>query len=348
MKIGLVIYGSLDTVSGGYLYDRKLASSLREHGDEVRLFSLPWRNYAAHLTDNLRFRLPPNLDLLIQDELNHPSLLVANARPHPYPVISLVHHLRSYEEHPAWLNTFYRFIERHYLRSVDGFIFNSKTTRDVVHAVAGGDKPNIIAYPPTDRFGTALPETLVARRAEQSTPLRLLFLGNVIPRKGLQPLLTAISRSSSVFRLDVVGSLTANPVYAREMQNLARDLPSEVGFHGVLDNDLLLEKLKQAHVLVVPSSYEGYGIVYLEGMAFGLPAIGTTGGAASEIITDGETGYLVPPGDAVILADRLATLAADRGLLRRMSLNALKRYHQQPTWEQTAKNIREFLLRMVS
>ena len=132
------------------------------------------------------------------------------------------------------------------------------------------------------------------------------------------------------------------------MQNLARDLPCEVGFHGVLDNEPLLEKLKQAHVLVVPSSYEGYGIVYLEGMACGLPAIGTTGGAASEIITDGETGYLVPPGDAVTLAARLATLAADRDLLTRMSLNALKRYHQQPTWEQTAKNIREFLLRMVS
>ena len=44
--------------------------------------------------------------------------------------------------------------------------------------------------------------------------------------------------------------------------------------------------------MVVPSSYEGYGIVYREGMAFGLPAIGTTSGGASEIITDGENGYL--------------------------------------------------------
>ena len=348
MKIGLVIYGSLETVSGGYLYDRKLVSALREQGDEVRVISLPWRNYAVHLTDNLRFQFPTDLDLLIQDELNHPSLLVANARPHPYTVISLVHHLRSSEEHPDWLNVFYRLIERHYLRSVDGFIFNSKTTRDVVHAVAEADKPNIIAYPPTDRFGSALPDALVARRAEKSPPLRLLFLGNVIPRKGLQPLLTAISHLSSATRLDVVGSLTANPVYVQRMQNLAIGLRCEVGFHGVLDNAPLIEKFKQADILVVPSSYEGYGIVYLEGMAFGLPAIGTTGGAASEIITDGETGYLVPPGDALTLAARLAKLEADPDLLRRMSLNALKRYRRQPTWEQTAKNIREFLLSMVS
>ncbi len=79
MKLGLVIYGSLDTLSGGYLYDRKLVEYLRAQGDTVEIISLPWRNYAAHLTDNLHFRLPPDLDLLIQDELNHPSLISANS-----------------------------------------------------------------------------------------------------------------------------------------------------------------------------------------------------------------------------------------------------------------------------
>ncbi|MFL7868236.1 MAG: glycosyltransferase family 1 protein, partial [Anaerolineales bacterium] len=85
MKFGLVIYGSLDTLSGGYLYDRKLVEYLRKQGDSVEIISLPWRNYAAHLTDNFHFRLPPDLDLLIQDELNHPSLLSANSRPRSYP-----------------------------------------------------------------------------------------------------------------------------------------------------------------------------------------------------------------------------------------------------------------------
>ena len=58
MRIGLVIYGSLDTLSGGYLYDRKLVEYLRAQGDTVEVISLPWRNYAAHLTDNFHFRLP--------------------------------------------------------------------------------------------------------------------------------------------------------------------------------------------------------------------------------------------------------------------------------------------------
>ena len=83
MKLGFLIYGSLDTLSGGYLYDRKLVDFLRDRGDSVEIISLPWRNYAAHLSDNLYFRLPLKLDLLIQDELNHPSLLCANSKSHP-------------------------------------------------------------------------------------------------------------------------------------------------------------------------------------------------------------------------------------------------------------------------
>ena len=89
-------------------------------------------------------------------------------------------------------------------------------------------------------------------------------------------------------------------------------------------------------MLVVPSSYEGFGIVYLEGMAFGLPAIGTTAGAASEIITDGENGFLIPPDDSETLSERLSMLANDRELLARMSVKALERYRQQPTWDETA------------
>jgi len=345
MKLGLLIYGSLDMLSGGYLYDRKLVEYLRSQGDTVEIISLPWRNYAAHLTDNFHFHLPPDLDLLIQDELNHPSLLSANRRPHPYPIVSLVHHLRCSEKRPAWQNWFYRLVEKRYLDSVDGFVFNSLTTRDVVNGLMDDRKPHVVAYPPTDRFGEGITEVEIEARAKEPGPLRMLFLGNVTHRKGLHTLLKAISYQPSAFSLDVVGGLTAEPKYAEEMQqkSKASNLKSQIFFHGPLDHEPLIDKLKSAHVLVVPSSYEGFGIVYLEGMAFGLPAIGTTAGAASEIIRDGETGYLVPPNEPDALAACLSTLANDRALLTRLSLSALKRYRQQPAFQETAGKIRDFL-----
>ena len=377
MKLGLVIYGSLDTLSGGYFYDRKLVEYLRAQGDTVEFISLPWRNYAAHLMDNLRFRLPVTtnrrpersgaqskgeaakqspregmFDILIQDELNHPSLIAANAGKHPYPIISLVHHLRCSELRSKWQNGLYRFIEKKYLQSVNGFIFNSQTTKRVVNGVIENSKPGGVAYPPTDRFGESVTEEEIVERAKCSE-LRILFLGNVIERKGLHTLIDALAverDNISLYRLDVIGSPTTNPAYAKAMREkiAASNLSSFIFLHGPLDNEPLQQKLRQAHVLVVPSSYEGFGIVYLEGMGFGLPAIGTTAGAAGEIIEDGKTGYLIAPNDSATLAARLAGLSADRGLLTRLSLNALQRYRVQPTWEQTAKNIREFLLHAIT
>lgn len=353
MKIGLIIYGSLDTLSGGYLYDRKLVEYLRSAGDTVEIISLPWRNYAAHLTDNFSFRLPSHLDILIQDELNHPSLIFANRGKHSYPVISLVHHLRCSELRPKWQNMFYRWLEKMYLQSVDGFIFNSKTTKQVVTDLIGNEKPSAVAYPPTDRFKNVIAEDEIIERA-RTEELNILFLGNVIERKGLHTLLEAMSHlkrdGNSLYHLNVVGSLNSEPEYTRDIQQKVEicRLNSDVAFHGSLDKTPLIEKLKQAHVLVVPSSYEGFGIVYLEGMGFGLPAIGTTAGAAREIITDGVDGFLIEPGNADLLAARLRSLNEKRNILVQMSLAARDRYLRQPTWEESARQIREFLTKRIA
>lgn len=348
MRIGIVIYGSLDRLSGGYLYDRKLVEYLRAQRDTVEIISLPWRNYAAHLTDNFHFRLPKNLDILIQDELNHPSLIAANAGEHSYPVISLVHHLRCSELRPKWQNVFYRWVERKYLRSVDGFVFNSETTQGAVNRLIGNGKEGIVAFPPTDRFGEAIREEEIIERAK-SDELKILFLGNVIYRKGLHTLVEAVEGLKSKVVVDVVGSLTAEPEYAKSMQEKIRrfHLSSFVFLHGLLDNEPLKEKLRNAHVLVVPSSYEGFGIVYLEGMCFGLPAVGTTAGAAREIISDGVDGFLIKPGDVSSLANRLKVLNEKRDVLIRMSLAARERYLRQPKWKETAESIRKFLQGMV-
>lgn len=353
MKIGFVIYGSLDTLSGGYLYDRKLVEYLRSQGDKVEIISLPWRNYFSHLTDNFTFKLPKGFDILIQDELNHPSLIRANRGKHPCPIISLVHHLRCCELRPKWQNDFYRMIEKKYLQSVDGFIFNSRTTKKVVNSLIANSlianrKPNVIGFPPTDRFGEAISENEISERTK-SKELRILFLGNVMERKGLHVLLSAVSSQRSAVRVDIVGSLNVEPKYAKRIQAYITEnhLSSFVFLHGALDNEPLKRILKQSHILVVPS-YEGFGIVYLEGMGFGLPAIGTTVGAAGEVIEHGKTGYLIEPNDSESLTKIISKLAEDRELLIKLSINARERYIQQPKWKETAKNIREFLQKMTS
>ena len=359
MKIGLVIYGSLDTVSGGYLYDRKIVEHLRRQGDQVEVLSLPRRNYVRHLGDNfssdLRRRIEAGgFDLLIEDELNHPSLFWLNHKIKarlPYPIVSIVHHLRSSEARPALENRLYRQVEKRYLRSVDAFIFNSEATRRTVESLTGMQATSVIAHPAGNQLNPAVTQAEVRSRAYKPGPLRLLFLGNVISRKGIHILLQSLDRiRNQDWTLSIVGSLQADPGYARSIrrQSTRLELEDRVEFLGALPADELARRMCCSHLLVVPSFHEGFGIAYLEGMGFGLPAIATTGGGAAEIITHGENGFLAPPGDPEALAAQLHRVLGDRDLLASLSLAALRRYEQQPTWQETAEQVRDFLLLLVN
>ena len=107
------------------------------------------------------------------------------------------------------------------------------------------------------------------------------------------------------------------------MRRWALNLPLPVRFHGILDDQPLAAILRNAHVLVIPSQYEGFGIAYLEGMAHGLPALGTRVGALPELISDGIDGFLIAPGGVASLSGQLSSLAGDRELLARMGRAAL-------------------------
>ena len=360
MKVGLVIYGSLDTISGGYLYDRKLVEHLRAHGDEVSVVTLPWRSYLRHLSDNLSPALESRLraldvDVMLQDELNHPSLFYTNRRMRrrrPYPVLSIVHHLRSSEAFPQWQRRFYGWVERGYLASVDGLIINSQTTRRSLVELSGAARrlPSIVAYPAGDRFDPHIEVDEIHRRAMDGGALRIVFIGNLIERKGLHSLIAALAMlPREAWRLQVVGRTDVDNRYAQRIirQVKAESLQQQVKFLGALEAQALADTIRRSHVLAVPSSYEGYGIVYLEGMGFGLPVIGGTQGAAKEIITHGQDGFLVPPGEAQPLAECVSQLAQDRVRLAIMGLAARQRYLAHPTWEQSMSAIRTFLQKTV-
>lgn len=357
MHVGLVIYDNLQKVSGGYFYDRTLVEHLRNHGDSVSIISLPWRTYVHHLIDNLSHSLVEklthiDLDVLIEDELNHPSCFLLNRSLHKhitYPIVSIVHHLRSLEKHRPWQHDLYRWVERRYLSSVDGFIYNSKDTQHAVEHLIEYRKPWIVAYPGKDHVVHTMTDADIVRRAQQTGPRRFLFLGNVISRKGLHTLLDALEELDSVeWTLTVVGSLTMEKQYARMIMRRNTGFAHRVTYTGIVDDDELVRLFETSHVLVVPSSYEGFGIVYLEGMGFGLPAIASTMGGAREIIRHGEEGFLVDPDDKTSLAHYLRMVCHDQKRLVAMSRAARRRYDTFPTWRETATRIRAFLVSLLN
>jgi glycosyltransferase involved in cell wall biosynthesis len=357
LRIGLIIYGTLQTVSGGYFYDRQLIAHLRETGDEIHIISLPWRNYPHHLLYNFSAFTAQKitelkLDILLQDELNHPSLMIINrslADMRQRPKISIVHHLRM-NEHLMAGRVFQTWIEKKYLKSVDGFIFNSQTTAASVARFAG-KKPSVVAFPGKNRFSPGITKKQIAARSHSKGQLAIVFLGNITPRKGLATLIRSLlSLPRDEWKLTVIGSLDRNRAYSQEILKGVRSnrLETNIIFTGQIPNADVAAHLRNNHVLVVPSQYEGYGIAYVEAMGFGLPAIGTTAGGAQEIIVHNVNGFLMAPNDIAALTEYLRSLNRNRAMLERMSINALASYERCPSWQDTVRKIREFLVRFLS
>jgi glycosyltransferase involved in cell wall biosynthesis len=359
MRVAFVIDGPLDQVSGGYLYDARLVDTLRNSGHHVEIVSLPQGSYLRRMASSFDRGLFDRLqgygaDVIVEDELSHPGLLALNARLRlrgTAPIIALIHHLRCSEPAPRLLRSFYALVERRYLLGVDGFIFNSQATRRVVQALVGDGQPAVVATPAGDRFRSRLTEGDIRRRAHAPGPLRLLFLGNLVRRKGLMTLLEALaSRPAPSAVLAVAGDGRFEPSFAAAVKRRADrlGLAQRVEWLGPLYDSALAERLAASQVLVVPSAYEGFGIAYLEGMAFGLPAIGGSQGGASEVIQDGKNGFRVRPGDVASLAEHLRHLADDRLQLESLSLKALHTFRTHPTWRQTGETICRFLTERVT
>ena len=349
MRIGLTLYGSLDERSGGFHYDRKLLEGLRNAGDTVEVIELPWRRYPRGLLDNasdtFRDRLDVDVDVMLQDELAHPSLFRTNRRL-PYPIVSVVHHLRASESRR--LSPLYRAVERRYLDTVDGVVCNSAVTRDVVTGLGVDHDATVVAPPAGDRFDPDTDAETIDRRARER-PLRLVFVGTITPRKGLETLVEGLAEADADAELTVIGR-PANKRYVDDVRRRIRrhGLADRVRMAGECSDEALAATLRSSHVLAVPSRYEGFGIVYLEGMSFGLPAIASRAGGARDVVTDGENGFLVDPDDPAAVARAIETFERDRARLSRMGHAARRRYERHPDWSETTARVRRLLGATVS
>lgn len=353
MRTGFIISGSLETRTGGYIYDRQLVNYLRTFGHTVDVINLLPRDYwfrlflpSRRLTNTLNCL---TYDTVLEDELDHPELIGFNRilkRKTGCRIVSIVHNLRSCD-FSGWQAILFRQIEKRYLSSVDAFIFNSDTTRRSVEQLLGKTKPCVIASPGGNRLQSRISLQEIYHRSSRKSPLYILFLANLLKGKGLHVLLDALTDIPvSEFQLVVVGDSNMDASYTAAVKAQIKEsgLRGSVTLLGSLDNDELAAVLIKSHILAVPSNYEGYGIAYSEAMSFGLPAIGTTAGAAGEIIKHGYNGFLIPPGDSEALAAILKRFINDSNLLLELSLNAFKSSQTHPTWENTFENIERFLL----
>jgi len=359
MTLALLLYGRLDTLTGGFLYDRFLVEALKGRGHRVEVISLPWRRYGACLLDNFSRRLCDRLrrgpwELILQDELVHPSLFRLNRRIRRRggpPIVSIVHQVLCRQPRSRCVNLAYRQVERGYLQTADAFIFNSAATRDQVRQLVGETRPHCVARPAGSRLGALSSPGPIAERSRQRGPLELLFVGHLSPVKGLAALLTALARvPREIWRLTLVGDMLADRRGRCDARAIiaAHGLEGQVTFRGRLDGDELKAVCSRSHVFAMPFAHEGFGIAALEAMGFGLPVIGSSAGGVREFVRHGENGFLVAPGDHESVRRQIEALHRDRNRLIAMGTAAFNTGRTWPSWQQALEPACVFLEKLMA
>lgn len=174
-------------------------------------------------------------------------------------------------------------------------------------------------------------------QSEWKPPARgkaILFVGKQLRRKGVDTLLKAfqeVRRRIPEAELVLVG---------REMQ-VQQDGVKTPG--KVEDRQRLQRYYEQASVFVLPALFEPCGLVVAEAMAHGLPCIVSDAGGLSEFVEEGRSGYIVPPRDASLLAERLVTLLEHDDLRREMGRNSLERVCREFTWDSVVRRMLPYL-----
>jgi glycosyltransferase involved in cell wall biosynthesis len=360
MRIALVIYGRPDQISGGFIYDRALVAALAARGHRVDVVSLPWHGYARAVAGSAiaggqraadRDGAKP-YDVVIEDELIHPSVFTARAASglaaRGRVRVALVHNLRSGQPGER-LRAIKTAVERRYFDGVGGAIAVCTRTRGDLSALLGRPLPCLVARPGRDHVAPGVGDGDAAARAIESGPLRVLHVAAVQPHKGLDRLLAAIVRARAGdaapnFTLDVVGA-RATGSYARRIrrQIAALDLGARVQFHGLLRGAALHGLFRRSQAFALPSDREAYSLACLEALGHGLPVLATSEGGLTEMISDGEQGFLIDPENGEAWAARLRELATNRERLREMSSAALARYRAHGTWAEVAARVDAFL-----
>jgi glycosyltransferase involved in cell wall biosynthesis len=167
-------------------------------------------------------------------------------------------------------------------------------------------------------------------------PFRILFVGGVGQRKGVKYLLQAFDRlQGKGIELALAGPLPADMRPLAPYQNRVR-------LTGRLDQAEIVREMQHAHVLVLPSVFEGFGLVIAEAMATGMPVIASTHSAGPDIIREGRDGFVLEPDDVDGLTDRLEQLRSDRLRAVAMGIDAASRARDF-SWEAHARRVKEIL-----
>jgi glycosyltransferase involved in cell wall biosynthesis len=327
--------GDIATPTGGYAYDRRIIAELGVVGWRAEVLGLgegfPFPSAETRAMAGARLAALPRQHPIVVDGLAFGALPEAAAALRAsHRLIALVHHPLALETGLSATDcAALRMSERSALACARHVIATSTMSARLLAADYGI---------PSDRLSVVQPGTdrVAARVRENAGEVVLLAVGAVIPRKGYDVLVAALARLARLrWRLVIAGDGGRSPETLRglEAEIAAFDLADRITLLGAVSSEQLASIYQRCDLFVLPSRFEGYGMVFAEAIAHGLPVVGTTAGAIPETVPDA-AGVLVPPDDVETLAAALRRLIEDPA--ERERLAAAARAARFPSWREQA------------
>ncbi len=183
-------------------------------------------------------------------------------------------------------------------------------------------------------------------------PLRILFVGRLEERKGPDTLLAALAllpRNTPPLAIELLGQSPGDKdEFVRALKAAAAKLSARpaqftVNFVGYVDDATLQQAYARCDIFVAPSRFESFGLILIEAMRWAKPVVACDIGGMREVIDSGDSGLLVPPGDADALAASLRTLINDSELRHGLGQRGFERYLQRFTRQTMALQLQAFL-----
>jgi glycosyltransferase involved in cell wall biosynthesis len=335
--LAFAVPGDLATPTGGYGYDRRIIQELRELGWQVDVVdignSFPFPSTQQRATALAILSAVPAGRPIVLDGLAFGALPEAGALGCRTPLIALVHQLLALD--PALDATqadTFRKTERAALAAAARVVVTSETTARIV--MADYDVPS-------QRISVVRPgnDPVLPAPGSNDGVVRLLSVGSIVPIKGYDLLIAAVATLTDMpWRLTIAGDRTRNPIAAAQLDAdiEAHGLGDRVAVLGAVPPERIIELFLASDLFVLASRFEGYGMALAEAIAHGIPVVSTRAGAIPETVPAG-TGLLVPPDDAVALAEALRRLIGDPPERRRFATNARAAAARLPTWRDSAR-----------
>jgi glycosyltransferase involved in cell wall biosynthesis len=336
-RLVLAYPGRLDLKTGGYAYDRHLISGLQGLGWEVEALGLgdgfPAPSEEVLAEAERRLAQLPNQTLVLIDGLAFGVLDAwAEREADRLAIVALVHHPLALETgiQPAAARLL-EASERKALRFARHVIVTSSETARTL--TASYDVPRA-------RMTVALPGTEKrALASSANVPLHILSVGSLTRRKGHDILFSALDAIRDLeWRASIIGSPDLDPATAADLraQVTRLDLTDRVTLHGEV-SDVAVE-LASADIFALASRYEGYGMVFAEAMAQGLPIVACHAGAVPEVVPP-DAGILVPVDDVAAFASALRDLIEDPVMRQDRARAAARAGADLPGWQDTARTV---------